>query len=295
VSASYKTGRVIRTLHVDTGRQMRGGQWQALYLLEGLRGAGMPAVLLAPARSPLLKQAAARGIDARPLSFARLWRLARRFDLVHAHDARAHTLAAAAGGAPLVVSRRVGFPLQRGFLSSWKYARAALYLAVSKFTAARLMEAGVRGTRIRVVPDGVPLPAPGTPAPGRVIALASKPVEIPGIPVHLTDKLWEDLSTTSVFVYKSEMEGLGSAALAAMSAGVPVVASAAGGLVEAVEQGITGFLVTDGDFASPVRRLLEDPELAARMGRAGRERVEREYSVDVMIEKTLRAYREVVS
>jgi len=119
-------------------------------------------------------------------------------------------------------------------------------------------------------------------------------VEIPGVSVELTSDLWQDLSTAAVFVYNSEMEGLGSAALAAMACGVPVVASAVGGLPEVVVDGKTGFLVTDGDFAKPVRRLLEDATLAAEMSRAGRERVERDFSVEGMVEKTMRAYREVL-
>ena len=280
----------MRTLHVDSGREMRGGQWQALYLVEHLSDA----VLLARAGSPLFEEAARRKLTVRALSFRALAMAAREADLVHVHDARAHTLAAIAGVAPLVVSRRVAFPVKRGFFSLWKYARAALYLAVSKYVVARLMDAGIRGAKIRVVHDGVPLAEPSRPQPGRVVALASKPIEIPGISVDLTSDLWQDLSTASVFVYKSDMEGLGSGALAAMAAGVPVVASAVGGLPEVVESGKTGFLVTDDDFATPVRRLLDDPGLAAEMGRAGRERAQRDFSVEGLVEKTVRAYREVL-
>jgi glycosyltransferase involved in cell wall biosynthesis len=60
-----------------------------------------------------------------------------------------------------------------------------------------------------------------------------------------------------------------------------------------VEHGRTGFIVNDGDFATPVRRLLDDPQLADAFGRAGRERVEREFSVDVMVSQTQRIYEEV--
>ena len=285
----------MRTLHVDSGREMRGGQWQALYLIERLTDA----VLLARAGSPLFEEAARRKLDVRALTFRGLMAAARQADLVHVHDARSHALAAIAGAAvggvpPLVVSRRVAFPIKRGFFSLWKYARAALYIAVSKYVAARLMDAGIRGANIRVVHDGVPIPEAACPRAGRVVALASKPVEIPGISVDLTTDLWQDLSTACVFVYKSEMEGLGSAALAAMAAGVPVVASDVGGLPEVVESGKTGFLVSDGDFGTPVRRLLEDAELAARMSQAARERVQREFSVERMVEKTVGAYREVL-
>ena len=279
----------MRTLHVDTGREMRGGQWQALYLVERLADA----ILLARKGSPLFEEASRRKLDVRPLGLRRLAWAARRAELVHAHDARAHALAAVVGGAPLVVSRRVAFPIKRGFFSLWKYAHGAMYLAVSKFVAARLIEV-VRSRKVRVVHDGVPIPEAAHPQSGRVVALASKPVEIPGISVDLTNDLWNDLATASVFVYKSGLEGLGSAALAAMAAGVPVVASGVGGLPEVVEDGRTGFIVTDGDFQTPVRRLLDDPALAAAMGLAGRERVQREFSVDRMVTNTMKAYREVL-
>ena len=269
---------------------MRGGQWQALYLIERLTDA----ILLARAGSPLYEKARQRKLDVRALSFFALAAAARQADLVHVHDARAHAMAAMAGAAPLVVSRRVAFPVKRGFFSRWKYARAARYLAVSKYVAARLTEAGVPGAKIRVVYDGVPIPEQSRRQGNRVVALALKPVEIPGISVDLTSDLWQDLSTASVFVYKSDLEGLGSAALAAMAAGVPVVASAVGGLPEVVEPGKTGFLVSDGNFEAPVRRLLEDARLAAEMSHAARERVQREFSVEGMVEKTMRVYREVL-
>jgi hypothetical protein len=268
---------------------MRGGQWQALYLIERLADA----VLLARAGSPLFEEASRRKLDVRALTLRALT-AAKQADIVHVHDARSHTLAALAGGAPLIVSRRVAFPVKRGFLSRRKYARAALYIAVSKYVATRLLEGGIDGAKIRVVHDGVPIPEPARPHPGRVVALASKPVEIPGISVDLTTDLWQDLSTASVFVYKSDMEGLGSGVLAAMAAGMPVVASNVGGLPEIVETGKTGFLVSDGDFGTPVRRLLGDPGLAARMSQAARERVQQEFSVERMVDKTVSAYREVL-
>lgn len=290
-----------RTVHVDAGKQMQGGQWQVLYLVERLPRAS----LLAPAGSPLLAEARKRGLDAEELSLPALLRAARPAGLIHAHDARAHTLAASAAGVPLVVSRRVGFPIKTSFGSRWKYSRPAMYLAVSKFAAGRLKEAGVPQEKVRVVYDGVPLPALGRPEPGNVLALAGKCTEIIeaagellNIPIHFTSNLWENLSTASVFLYVSEMEGLGSAALAAMAAGVPVIASPVGGLPEIVEHERTGLLldspVTAGQLAALVRRLLNDPVRAVEMGRNARERVEREFSVEAMVEATLRAYEEVL-
>src|SRR5271168_3873736 len=105
----------MKTLHVDAQRDMRGGQWQVIYLVERLRDA----TLLAREDSALFLEARKRGLDVRPLSFIALARLARSYDLVHAHDARAHTLAAAIPGIHLVVSRRVAFPIGRVILSRW--------------------------------------------------------------------------------------------------------------------------------------------------------------------------------
>src|SRR5579864_3783329 len=103
----------MRTLHVDASRKMGGGQWQALYLMERLA----EAVLLAPAGSPLFQEASKRGIDVHPLTLSALFSGSRRADLVHVHEARAHTLAALTGGAPLVVARRVHFPVRRSVAS----------------------------------------------------------------------------------------------------------------------------------------------------------------------------------
>lgn len=284
----------MKTLHVDTGREMAGGQWQALYLIERLKDA----TLMVPEASALREHFSGR---IERLSFSALRQSSRGFDLVHAHDARAHTMTAMAAGAPLVVSRRVGFPVQRTIASRWKYARPAGYFAVSEFVAERLGQAGVPGGKIRVIYDGVPIPKPANAQPGRVVALANKGVEIVqaaanslDIPIHFSSNLWQDLSTASIFLYVSEMEGLGSAALAAMAAGVPVIASGVGGLPEIVEHERTGLIVKNDEVAGALRRLLEHPTLAAEMGRRGRERVIENFSVEKMVERTERAYQEVL-
>jgi len=288
----------MKTLHIDSGREMHGGQWQVIYLMERLRDA----TLLAEQGSGVFLEARKRGLDVRPLSFVALARTARTYDLVHAHDARAHTLAAAVPGIRLVVSRRVAFPVKRGMLSRLKYSRGGVYLAVSHYVARQLQDAGVAREKIRVVYDGVPLvdPAHGD----NIVALASKGADVIGtaagllgIEVRFTTDLWRDLSNARMFLYASEMEGLGSAALAAMSAGVAVIASHVGGLPEAVEHERTGLLVSNHpqDFAAAIQRLRSSPELAQQMGRRGRQRVERQFTADLMTERTRAAYHEVLA
>ncbi len=284
----------IKTLHVDCGRTMGGGQWQVLYLIAGLRDSDREWESRLVASPPLNQLAQSRGVE------VTAWESWKWADLVHAHDARGHSFAAwrstGRNPRPFVVSRRVGFPVKRSIVSRWKYRQPRLYLAVSRYVALQLIEAGVDEKMIRVVYDGVPIPErPSTLEPGRVVALASKPIEVPDIPIHLTSNLWQDLSTASVFVYRSEMEGLGSAALAAMAAGVPVVASKVGGIPEAVEHGRTGLLVDDDNFAPAIRRLLDNAQEGAEMGRRGRERVEKNFTIDIMVQKTKAAYEEALA
>ena len=286
----------MRTLHVDTGRRMQGGQWQVVYLLEKLEGA----TLLAAAGSPLLEGARRRGIDAQELSLLKLRRLAPAVDVIHAHDARGHTFAALAAPGPLVVSRRVAFPVSQSMASKWKYGRATLFLAVSNFVADRLVDAGVSREKIRVVYDAVPLPAISTRATRCVVALAGKCEDLvraagveANVPIHFSTNLWEDLSTASVFIYASPLEGLGSAALAAMAAGVPVIACGPGGLSEAVEHEKTGLVTEAREIGAALIRLLSDPQSAEQMGKQGRERVERKFTIEAMVEATRKAYAEV--
>ena len=101
-----------------------------------------------------------------------------------------------------------------------------------------------------------------------------------------------------VFVQPSIAEGLGLAALEAMAAGLPVVATDAGGLPEVVVDGVTGRVVPVGDearLADVVSALLDDPALASRMGMAGRERVAEHFSVERMVEGIVAVYGDLVA
>jgi glycosyltransferase involved in cell wall biosynthesis len=68
----------------------------------------------------------------------------------------------------------------------------------------------------------------------------------------------------------------------AMASGVPVVATRLSGIPELVEDGVTGLLVEPGDaagLAAAIARVLDDDELAARLARSARARVEASFSL----------------
>jgi hypothetical protein len=244
-------------LHSDTGKTWQGGQFQLQMLVEGLERAGIACGV----RSPLIPQ---------PIP---------RWDLEHCHDARSHTFARR----PFVVSRRVGFPVQRTLLSQWKYSRAAAYLAVSNYVADQLNCAGVPAAKIHIVPDAIrPLP-PADRSTGRILLLSKNGQTVPG--AVAVRNLEEDLRECDVFIYLSDMEGLGSAALMAQAAGVPVIASRAGGLPEAVKFGkVIDHLRQVRDALDETRAMTVHPDA-----------IMQEFSVARMVERTLAVYRTVLS
>jgi starch synthase len=111
------------------------------------------------------------------------------------------------------------------------------------------------------------------------------------------------LSHATVFVCPSVYEPLGIVNLEAMACGTAVVASDVGGIPEVVDDGVTGRLVhydaaDESAFrmglAEVVNEVLADPDKARRMGAAGRERAEREFSWAGVAEQTVAVYRSVL-
>ena len=276
---------------------MRGGQWQALRLIEGLAAEGVESTLLARAQGGLVSAARKLGFRVEPLGLTRTLAHLRRHDLVHAHDARSHSLGLFVRRKPLVVARRVAFPVG----SRWKYGRASRYLAVSEYVKRVLMNGGVPEDKISVVYDGVPLLDP---AHGDTVLLLHKGAHFAeelaqrtGVNIKLVSRLEDDLSSAALLVYISESEGLGSGALLAMSASVPVIASRVGGRPEVIRHGENGLLVENDPaaFAAAVRDLLRHPERRKQIGAAARHTVMERFTVERTVGRTMEAYRQVLA
>jgi glycosyltransferase involved in cell wall biosynthesis len=229
---------------------------------------------------------------------------ARDADLVHAHWIPS-ALAARATGKPYVLQvwgtdvalarrlPRLARPLLRG---------ARIVLAASAYLAAEAEELGAR--HVRVVPSGVEMPAdvaapcepPHVLFAGRlseekgILEFAEATTGMPRVIVgdgplrnSVPDaigfvppaELGAFYERASVVCVPSRREGYGMTAREAMAYGRPVVATAVGGLREAIDDGVTGVLVPPRNplaLRAALDRLLADQELRARLGAAARRR-----------------------
>jgi len=298
----------MRVLHLDSGKQMRGGQWQSLYLMVGQKTIGWEPLLLAAPDGPLYAEARKRGVNVGALTLWGVTKQSKLVDITHAHDARSHTMAAMLAKGRFVVSRRVAFPLRTGWLSRWKYSKPRRFLAISAYVASQLRDYGIPEERIGIVYDGVPveptgagqgdrLVAPAWDDPRKCAALGAEAARLAGVPLIVSNNLEKDLPSARALLYLSEMEGLGSAALLAMSRGVPVIASKVGGLPEIVLPEKTGLLVNNdvNEVARAIERLMSDAALAKRLGNTARDTVRNGFTLADMALRTVREYKQALA
>lgn len=167
----------MRILFADLEREWRGGQSQALLTLQGLRERRDEVELLAARNSPLAERATKAGIVVHkvPRLGLRAWAAATLrglvarggFDLVHLNEPHAMAaawLARAHKRLPLLLSRRIGFPLRKNPTSRAMYRALDRFVANSRDVARSLVDSGISEERISIVNEGVeipPLPTPG--------------------------------------------------------------------------------------------------------------------------------------
>jgi len=158
----------MRLLYVDLEREWRGGQSQALLTLGGLRERGYEVELLAARDSPLANRVSETGIAVHQVARfgLRAWAARamrsliarRRFDLVHLNEPHALTaawLARSHRRVPLLLSRRIGFPLRKNAVSEARYRAVERFVANSKDVAQSLIDSGIAAGRISIVNEGV--------------------------------------------------------------------------------------------------------------------------------------------
>ena len=259
------------------------------------------------------------------LSFARAARRAARdADVVHAHWLPSG-IAGLATRKPLVV-QLWGSDVELAKRLPWLFRpvlrRARTVVCASSSLAADARALGARD--VRIIPSGVEVPADVT-APdepphllyvGRlseekgVRELAEAAEGLPlvvvgdgplravlpqtvGFVPH--DELGPYYERAAVVVVPSRREGYGVAAREGMAYGRAVVATAVGGLPDAVEDGVTGLLVPPGDPAAlrtAFERLLGDPELRASLGTAARSHAKAAFDWEAATRDLLAAYRD---
>lgn len=104
-------------------------------------------------------------------------------------------------------------------------------------------------------------------------------------------------AASDIYCLPSYREGLPVTVMEAMASGLPVVTTDAPGCRETIDEGVSGFLVPVRDVDSLVDRLdrlIRDPALCERMGRAGREKAVREFSVEKIVDQHLALYEEIL-
>jgi glycosyltransferase involved in cell wall biosynthesis len=357
----------MRVLYVDLEREWRGGQSQAWLTVRGVRERGHEVELLAARDSPLTERVAASGIPvhAVPRLGLRAWaaRALRallatsRFELVHLNEPHALTaawLARAHKHLPLLLSRRIGFPLQKNFVSRARYRAVERFVANSKDVGRSLVDSGIASERISIVNEGVEifslptkeerkiarqhwgmrenefvfgcvsvfvpekgqrhlveaLPTVRAQHPEARLLLAgdgacraelealarrlgqTEAVLFPGFVKNVA----QVYAALDAFAFPSEFEGLGTALQAAMAAGLPCISTTRGALGEVVDHERTALVAEPRatEFASAMVRLIEDDALRQRLGVAGRREVEQRFSTEIMVENTIRVYRDVL-
>jgi len=128
-------------------------------------------------------------------------------------------------------------------------------------------------------------------APCQALLEAAGMIDLAWLPGE-RDDIPELMRALDCFVLPSLAEGISNTVLEAMAVGLPVVATDVGGNAELVQQGATGLVVPAADVEALARalgRLAASPEEAAAMGRAGRARVEAQFSIQSMVA----AYRDL--
>jgi len=360
----------FRILHISTAKSWRGGEQQLAYLLEELRSECHNHVLCAEG-SEMQRHCNHKGysyqvskkrfsIDPGFALTIKQYCDAHQIDLIHTHDSHAHSLSIIAAAlfantVPIVVSRRVDFPIQKSLFSQYKYNHSLIkkILCVSK-EIMRITAPGIKELdKLETVYSGIDLNkfaadsgklrkeldiSKETFLIGNTSAIADhkdyftfidaaeKALKVDKSLVFLiigkgpmedeissylrlkslgnsvrmigfrTD-IPEVLAELNLFMITSKTEGLGTSIIDAFAAGVPVLATDAGGIPELVENEKSGILCEVGDsieLSKQLLRLKRDRELCQKLSSAASEKV-KGFSKAKTAQDTLAVYLDLLS
>jgi L-malate glycosyltransferase len=336
----------MKVLHFSTAESWRGGEQQIAYLIEELQIIGVSQLVLCPIDSALSRYCEDKSISystfkkKNPLALALKFRQIckkEKIDIAHLHDSGAHTLAIFSADVfhnpiPLILSRRVDFPMKKNLLSKHKYnhkkikkivcvseAIRQMYLAdikdksklltvhsgidVNRF-AGRVEGHSILRNEFSIAPDVLLIGNVAAIAPHKDYFTFADTVSLlnqKGLKAHYfaignqedteeTAKVKnyieaQNLSTSitlighradihkilpelDIFLMTSKTEGLGTSILDAFASKVPVVATDAGGISEAVIHEKTGLLTSvqnPQQLTEQVIRLVNDTQLRAQL------------------------------
>jgi glycosyltransferase involved in cell wall biosynthesis len=256
---------------------------------------------------------------------------------------------------PLLLSRRIGFPLQQNWVSQARFRAVERFVANSEDVAKSLVKSGIARERISIVNEGVRIPelpsvevrararkrwgigdaeflfgcvSVFVPEKGQrhiIEALSVVRLKYPHARLILAgdgacrgeleslakrleqqdavlfpgfvDDVEEVYAALDAFVFPSEFEGLGTALQAAMAMALPSISTARGALAEVVDDQRTALVVEPSaqEFAQAMLLLMDNADLRARLGAAGRQEVIARFSAERMVATTISVYEDVLS
>ena len=360
----------MKVLHVSTPITWRGGEQQVAYLCQGLKKMDVEQAVICPLDSILsskLKELEVQVIEFKSRGFldTGLGKIIadtckqHQFDLLHVHDSHAHSAAVVSAAmygnkAPILVSRRVDFPVSKNIFSGWKYNHPSVkkIICVSEMIRSITAPAIRDHSKLIVIHSGIDLSKYENGSShnlqqelflpdevkfvGNLSALADHKdyptflraaalmVKVdPHIhfviagtgpeEVHIRQLVKDHhldtnvhmlgfrrhpesiMKSLDVFMITSSTEGLGTIVLEAFAAGIPVVATRAGGIPEMVEHEVTGLLCDVGNaekLKEAVMRLFQDTTLKEKLVANASVKVQG-FSYETTAEKTFAVYEKV--
>lgn len=361
----------MKILHISSPKSWRGGEQQLMYLVEELKKLGVKQVVMCPFNSEVHKYCLKRhlnhvtyfkGFTANPMVAFKVRYVCDKegVDLVHVHDSHAHNFAVLSAvltnnKLPIVVSRRVDFPITGNAMSMYKYnhdqvrkiicVSHAIKSVMAPFIEDKsklcVVHSGIDIEKFDHAPSDILRKEYNIPADevliGNVAALAPHKdyptfVKTAQILISLGIKakflgigegpsrkeaenaiaeanmenhiiltgfrtdIPKVLPELDLFLTTSKTEGLGTSVLDALAANVPVVATAAGGIPEIIQDKVNGRLAPIQNpqaLAEAVIQTINSQEKINLYKRAGQETL-KEFSKEITAKRTLKIYEELL-